>query len=38
METEAGEGINRKLRRDSAGKDRGWRPKNEVNACKSLPL
>lgn len=43
METEAGEGINRKRSGGSAGKDegggggRGGDKRNEVNALKSLP-
>lgn len=36
METKAGEGINRKRSRGSAGKDSGWRQKNEVSALESL--
>lgn len=38
METKAGEGINRKRSRASAGEEGGgWSQKNEVNALKSLP-
>ncbi len=38
METKAGEGINRKRSRGSAGEDRGWREKNEVNALNNRNL
>lgn len=45
METAAGEGINRKRSRGSAGRDEGgggggegWRQRNEVNAKKAVTL